>query len=462
MKLKKQIRSDYEDAMKVEHDLSSLSSSLDISSTSKKKSKLFVIIPASLAGVLVIGGIVGVSLALSNRSSLAGILINDGKYLLNKEVTRFQEDDISLNNIANASLDFLDDYLLEEGNSVVSPASLALANGALLTVSSQVEQLSEQTGFEIERVQNQLIDLLNGLNWEMIIKSDDPYVPEQNSYIKSLVLVQNVGDVLEYDNDKIKNFEDTYIQFAKSKGAKAASDAQKIFKERIGLSINVPFENGNDDDFGINISGALTMADSLANPFGTTDRPFTLSDGTIIQVPTTSLYEREDYLYYEGANYTALVQQIEYTSLLFVLPNEGYELSDIDLTDAYKDTMENGKYYGAEGYIPYFSVEESKNLTEKYYKMLTKEEKLCEKILKYKPINDNLYISAVLQNSKFEFNKYGVKGESITTIQVAGDSAEDPVKEIKTFECDRPFYAVSIYDNFPLFAMRIDNPLLQA
>ena len=42
-----------------------------------------MIISASLAGVLVIGGIVGVSLVLSNRSSLSGILVNDGKYLLN-------------------------------------------------------------------------------------------------------------------------------------------------------------------------------------------------------------------------------------------------------------------------------------------------------------------------------------------------------------------------------------------
>ena len=92
--------------------------------------------------------------------------------------------------------------------------------------------------------------------------------------------------------------------------------------------------------------------------------------------------------------------------------------------------------------------------------MLTLDEKLCDKVLKDNPINDDLVISTVLQNSKFEFNKYGVKGESITTIQVAGDVAEDPEKEIKTFECNRPFYAISIYDNFPLFAMKIDNPLL--
>lgn len=460
MRLKKQINADYEEAMKVNHDFNSISSSLDISGTSKKKSKHLMIISASLAGVLVIGGIVGVSLVLSNRSSLSGILVNDGKYLLNKEVTHFQQDDASLNNIAIASLDFLDDYLLEEGNSVVSPASLALANGGLLTVSSQVEQLAELTGFEVERVQNQLVDLLNALNWEMIREGDKYYVSQENSYIKSLVLIQNVGDVLVFDNDKVKSFEDTYIQFAKSKGSTAASDVQKILKERIGLTIDVPFKNESDDYYGININGALTLVDSVDNPLGTSDQPFTLKDGTTIDVPTTSLYEREDYLYYEGANYTAVRQQIEYTSLLFVLPNEGYELSDINLTDAYKDIMENGKYYGVNGYIPYFSVEKSQDLTSDYYKLLTLDEKLCDKVLKDNPINDDLVVSAVLQNSKFEFNKYGVKGESITTIQAAGDAAEDPEKEIKTFECNRPFYAISIYDNFPLFAMKIDNPLL--
>ena len=66
-------------------------------------------------------------------------------------------------------------------------------------------------------------------------------------------------------------------------------------------------------------------------------------------------------------------------------------------------------------------------------------------------------LSSVLQTSDFEFNRYGVSGESITVMEFA-TSPEPEEHEVIELKVDRPFYAISLKDDFPLFVNKVNDP----
>ena len=414
MRLREKIRKEYESEMKIDHDFDSLKNEIPIREKPKSK-KTLIIATASLAGVLIIGGITGVTIALSTSSSLSNILLNERPYLLNKTVTKFDLNDDSLDSIASKSLDFLSDYLfIDDENVVVSPASLALAEGALILVSSNIDEFAQKTGFDVSNIQEELSALLNGMNWQMIQGTDQiKRQSEKNSYIKSLVLIQQIGEMYQFDKDKIAQFEDTYVQFAKSSIESSKTDAEKIFNNRIGLTL----EATQATDVGVIISGALTMRDSLEYPFYSSENSFYLSDGTSIKVDSAELSKFNSIPFYKGENYTAIIKEIRYTQMMFILPDEGVPLSDINIDEAYYQVKENASYVNVEGYLPYFKVDSEMSLYDKFKNNLT-HGNLCDKILSPNPdkLIPSLVVSDVIQNSKFEFDSKGVKGESITAI----------------------------------------------
>lgn len=127
------------------------------------------------------------------------------------------------------------------------------------------------------------------------------------------------------------------------------------------------------------------------------------------------------------------------------------------MSEAYKKYIDEGESKDAYGYIPFFHAKtEGEYITSALTNKLTGNETFYSKLLKDSVVND-LSISNVIQSSDFEFNKYGVSGESITAIVLGGSMA--PV-ETETIEINvnRSFYAISLKDDFPIFVSMVLDP----
>ena len=110
-----------------------------------------------------------------------------------------------------------------------------------------------------------------------------------------------------------------------------------------------------------------------------------------------------------------------------------------------------------EGYVPHFKAESLIDITKAINALLDGKQRFLEKALVKDgegPVLDMIMES--VQKSKFEFDKNGVEGESVT-IAMPGESVDEPgeLPEPIPFLCDRPFYAISEYDGFPLFVNKI-------
>jgi hypothetical protein len=119
--------------------------------------------------------------------------------------------------------------------------------------------------------------------------------------------------------------------------------------------------------------------------------------------------------------------------------------------------MANKQYYDAVGYVPYFHLKTFKeDLTYAMKSKLTGQEVLFSKLLA-DDVHNNLTLSSILQTSDFEFNRYGVSGESITVMGNYGSPAPEE-HEVIELKVDRPFYAISLKDDFPLFVNKVNDP----
>ena len=200
------------------------------------------------------------------------------------------------------------------------------------------------------------------------------------------------------------------------------------------------------------------MKDYVENGLNCKNKSFNYETGnkdTISYVFATEDWPTE-HLYYKGSNYSVLKQSIAYTQLLIVLPDENVDINDVNVAEAYQKFMEEKANVRAYGYIPLFhDHSENVNLTELFRSSFDGNEILMDKLLKDDVVND-LLLEQVLQTSDFELNEYGVCGESITAAWSAG--ATRPQGELIEFNVDKPFYAISLYDNFPLFVNKVNNP----
>ena len=64
-----------------------------------------------------------------------------------------------------------------------------------------------------------------------------------------------------------------------------------------------------------------------------------------------------------------------------------------------------------------------------------------------------------LQSSTFEFNK---KGISAQTILSGGGGASGMPKGVYEINVNRPFYAMALRDDFPLFVCKVNNPRIDS
>ena len=349
----------------------------------------------------------------------------------------------------------LDPYFADESktNYVLSPASYALAVSAVAAVSDGFDL--DAFGF-VDPAEDTKA-LLKAWNFRR-----DGSSQSQGNYCQfdSGVLHQQVGEKYRFDETKKAEIAEKYIATDVALLENYHARATEYFHENVGLTIPIPDPDLDDD--GVITYGAIKMKDYVSPGFGERDEPFYINKEKI-SVPSRNFgtyYMPAHLYYYQGPNYQAFNLGINKTSLVFIVPDKDVALEAVHPGEAYVSYLANRQPQYAIGYVPYFHLRtEIENITGALSSKLTGDEIPFAKLLAEDVVND-LVLSSVLQTSDFEFNRHGVSGESITVITYSGASAAETLEvEPIILNVDRPFYAISVKDGFPLFVNKVNDPL---
>lgn len=344
----------------------------------------------------------------------------------------------------------------ETGNNmVVSPASFLLAAAGFASVSDGFDL----DAFGLVDAQEDVRALLDNWNryWE------NQRTGELSCRIDSGVLHQQVGPTYQFDKNKVAEIEDTYVGTAAAPLNGYVPQAEEYFREKVGLTIPVPDLNLTSD--GVITYGALSLVDNVVEPFRKAQNNFTLN-GNTFSVETAlfgSNYPGEgvNTKMYECDTYETFRLGIGSTELLIVLPKEGVSLESISISEAYTNGLSyNAKNKYVYGYLPFFHLQTfNLNVLKGLTDHMSGQEKLYSKIV-VDEMKDHVDLALkAIQNSDFCFNEFGVSGQSITAM--GGASSVGSSTMPMEFNVDRPFYAISLKDNFPLFVNKVNDPRQQ-
>ena len=349
-----------------------------------------------------------------------------------------------VNRTAMKTIQNLEDYFKKSQNKdcVLSPASYLLTASALAAVSDGFDL----EAFGLEDAGEDTKDFLEALNCSLAI---DEY---NTCEYDAGVLHQQVGPNFAFDDKKRAQVSDYYIGTAIADLDNYNKQAEQYFAKKVNLSIPIPDPGLNGS--GIITYGALKMHDHCGYLYSA-DNWFR-SDGKEDTVPTAVISGTTDV--FRNDKFLAFKLHINSTSLAIVLPNEGISLESISLSEAY-DSLLNGTFTSvtARGYIPYFHLKStSVDLTKNYISKLNGSEQLYSKLLKQGVFSSSVNLTC-LQSSDYKFFERGIDAETITCL--AMDESE-PNKEFTDLCVNRPFYALTLRDNFPLFICKVNNPLI--
>ena len=410
-----------------------------------------VLIPAggvALASAIALSAILPNVLLSPNPAAITNYFVTPAK----AEKVTYLKNTITIPT-AGKTLESMDPFFADKANTnyVLSPASYLLSAAAVMAVSEGFDVAS----FGLTDPEKDCKALLE--SWNYRFEDTDPRHSGCSSFDAG-VLHQQVGAAYHFDEAAMKSIADDYIASSRATHANYHQQATEYFRDTVGLSLPIPDPKLTSD--GVITYGAIKMRDYVPGGWGHPERPFHIGEETIWVESRMfgSVYEPMETLYYDGEGYQAFRMDVDATSLLFILPDAGVALEDISVSAAFNAFMEKGVVRETKGYVPYFHLRtQSVDLTSAAASRLTGNEKFYSKLLAKNVIN-NLRLSAILQSSDFEFNRYGVAGESITLWAVAGSA--EPVEHagVITIEVDRPFYAISMKDGFPLFVNKVNDP----
>lgn len=334
-------------------------------------------------------------------------------------------------------------------NAVVSPASFVLALSGLSSVSKNFPNASFGLS---EDASNDVMSLLEAWNFEYHDVHDYGGGGKSEDYcsFEAVVAHQSVGSTYRFDAEKRESFASKYIATIESNLSSYHADAEDFFHNELGYTIPVPDPNLRND--GVITYGGFKMKDYVPGGLGESERLFNSKNTPCYSFGSVYYPLALDYL--EGEQYEVFRLQVYRTSLVIVLPKEGVQINNVSPASAYEAFLENGKTVDATGYVPYFhNKAENLNFTNNVKSKLTGNEVFYDSLLKEGCPRD-LALTSVLQNNDFEFNQYGVSGESITMMAMEG-TAMPTEHQVVTLNVDRPFYAIAEKDHFPLFANKV-------
>ena len=367
--------------------------------------------------------------------------------LPNNRMPMVMEDSI-IDSAAEKTLEKFNPLMTNSANKdcVLSPASLLLCYAGISSVSEGLDD----SEFGINNASQDIATLLNTWNFDHEDRGSE-------TSFKSTVLHQQVGSRYAFDENKRKSIASKYISTLVSSHDSFRDDANAFFKNEMGMNLKIPdieIPGGN----GTVTYGAVKMKDTIYGGLICKDKEFNYSTG----LETTNSYcfafesqaKRIDV--YRGSNYYAFRTPIYKTDLLIILPDKDVDMNTINVAEAYTNFMSEATEQPAYGYIPLFHNRSTNvDMTNLFYSAVDGDEVIMSKLLKNDVVND-LTITKVMQTSDFELNEFGVVGESITAGVGAGSAMapRDPIN----LSVDRPFYAISLYNNFPMFVNKVSNP----
>lgn len=347
---------------------------------------------------------------------------------------------------AENSLSLLQNHLTEaKGNTVLSPVGFSLCGSGYALASTTSDAMLERLGLVPEQAKDELKNIMETLNWSS--KKDGA-----DSRISSLILYQIIddSDQLSFNEEYRDYLLDSYMSSLRSNSENYKKEAQSVINEAMGHEMPMPDPTVSSP--GAAAWSALYLKDSAKLSknhrfvFHAESGDKTVKGNSFGGIQ--SLYVGEDYKIYS--------QEIEYTSLVFILPNEGTPLESIDLVQAYRHYREDSTvYFIDEGSVPYFNIKTDADLTSEYL-ALAQGAGCMDRLIEG---TENMFRSECLQSSTFSFTENGVEGAAVT-VMVEASSPDPQYIPHETFVCDRPFYALSTYSGLPLFAMKVCDPTL--
>ena len=329
---------------------------------------------------------------------------------------------------------------------VISPASYLLGVAGLAAVSDGIN--SEAYG--LNDPLNETKMLLE--NWNCFSRENGEIV----SKIDSGILHQQVGSKFEFNDTKRVSVEDEYIATSAAPLRNYRQQAQEYFTNNVKINMPVP-DLYLDSDSVVTYS-TLKFSDDA--DLGETAKCRFTKGTDMIMVDSCIYGDSSEHTYdtemYDATKYVAFKRQVRNSDLLFIIPKTGVALEEVLVSEAYTEFMANKTNCMAYGYIPYFSVSNiGMDVSDVVKNSFTGTEKLYSKLLE-----DNVDGSSIdlkmIQNSEYGFEKDSSGGQSASD----GDAripGVDAGEQAVCLNVDRPFYAICLKDDFPMFVNKVTN-----
>lgn len=338
-------------------------------------------------------------------------------------------------------------------NTSVSPASYMLSIAALSSITKGMDNAAFGLG---EDAKSDLEQMLQA--WNFAKGSAFRFERGLCCDFKCGILHQQVGTRYQFALEKQNRIANNYVKTIVSSLQSYNQDATSYLKNELGFKMDAPNPGLTED--GVITYGAFKMKDNVFSGLDVAKNTFRFKEGRLL-IDTYAFGSEYDPLlvtYYKGKEYIAFEFQIAMTTMLIVLPDEGIDINEIDLASAIREFDSGKTNVKAMGYVPFFHIRtDSINLTERLTRKLTGEETPYSELLDDSSPKD-LKFKDILQSNDFEFNQFGVEGESITACAAAVMAGPMRPQKPILIQVDRPFYAVSRLDGFPLFINKVFSP----
>lgn len=349
----------------------------------------------------------------------------------------YSENVLKNNTKAKEFTNAIADFVLQNAmkTSAIAPTEVLMNYATILFASANTQEKITNLGFaDYDELATAYKNMQSFLNYNY----------KDVNFLKTTSFYQLVDIV--YDQDALRDiYEKTDISVIKSSLSHATSDAKAWINAKTGVTINPP----QVDLPGVYSYNAMNLkdvfSDSVFSSQTMTKISYHESASREYEVDALSRKSTFSYYYDEVKQFQFVRFPVGRTELLLVLPDENVSLSsisfkDIDLAKAVAQDIELT--------LPLFEVAlEQYDITDFMSSKLTG-------VAPFDLITSGeSFIS--LSTNIFELNRYGVSGQSIT-MSGAPTSAQPPIDVIE-LTINRPFYAISAYQNQPLFAIKVIN-----
>ncbi len=341
-------------------------------------------------------------------------------------------------------------YKVQKKNYVISPASYLLGAAGLCAVSDGINPHN----YCLTDPLNETKMLLE--NWNCFSKVTNPDTGKEEvvSKIDSGILHQQVGFKYKFNDQKRNSVEDEYIATSITGLSNYRSQAQNYFQDYVKLDMSLP-ELGLEENCVVSYS-MLKFTDN-ANLGPTETRYFTNGTDTItVQVCVYGDSAEHSYHteVYENAKYVAFKRQIRNSSLLFIVPKDNVSLDEIRVSEAYAEFMTNKVDRLAYGFIPYFQTSNiGMDVSDAIKESFTGSERLYSKLLEDN-VSGNSIDLKMIQNASYSFEDDGLFDANSSDYNPGENGGTNAI----CLNVDKPFYAICLKDDFPLFVNKIVDP----